>query len=169
MSRTTYGDKPAPLCIELDSGNYEPCGRTLTRLFKAPSQGRGRGRSIVEKKNSLAMFAAASMRTIGEQTRRAGCHPRLGYLARGSKSNSEGLEKRKSSHAPKKANPFPARRNDSAALWSMAVKFFSGAAAGRTTNSHFKWRLPTTSGFHAGDYSGSHVVIRNPQREKEPS
>ena len=152
-----FGDKPAPLRIELDSAIT--LRENIDRLFKRHHKA-GRGRSIVEKQ-LVDVRSRKSM--IGEQTRRLDAIRDWDtWLAVANRIQDE-----KKSPAAEKAQPVSNRKR----FRSIVVdgrEILVGRSSRENDELTFQTATPDDFWLHAGDYSGSHVVIRNPQREKEP-
>ena len=103
-----------------------PCGENIDKLFKRHHKA-GRGRSIVERQLGDVRSRKA---TISEQTRRLDAIRDWDtWLAVANR-----IEKRKGSSVHREGPIRFQHGSDSAALWSMAAKFSSDAAAAKTTS-----------------------------------
>jgi len=152
-----YGDKPTPLCIELDSAIT--LRENIDKLFKRHHKA-GRGRSIVERQLGDVRSRKAM---IGEQTRRLDAIRDWDtWLAVANR-----IQKEKESPAAAKDSSLSSRKR----FRSVVVdgrEILVGRNSRENDELTFQTATPDDFWLHAGDYSGSHVVIRNPQREKEP-
>jgi predicted ribosome quality control (RQC) complex YloA/Tae2 family protein len=152
-----YGDKPTPLRIELDSAIT--LRENIDKLFKRHHKA-GRGRSIVERQLGDVRNRKA---TISEQTRRLDAIRDWDtWLAVANR-----IQKEKESPAAEKGQSVSSRKR----FRSVVVdgrEILVGRSSRENDELTFQMATPDDFWLHAGDYSGSHVVIRNPQREKEP-
>jgi predicted ribosome quality control (RQC) complex YloA/Tae2 family protein len=150
-----FGDKPTSLRIDLDSAIT--LRENIDKLFKRHHKA-GRGRSIVERQLGDVRSRKA---TISEQTRRLDAIRDWDtWLAVANR-----IEKEK--EAPSAARG----KTVSKRFRSVAVdgrEILVGRSSRENDELTFQMATPDDFWLHAGDYSGSHVVIRNPQREKEP-
>ena len=152
-----YGDKPSPLRIELDSAIT--LRENIDKMFKRHHKA-GRGRSIVEKQLGDVRSRKA---TISEQTRRLDAIRDWDtWLAVASR-----IQKEKVSPAADKTHSVAHQKR----FRSVVVdgrEILVGRSSRENDELTFQMATPDDFWLHAGDYSGSHVVIRNPSREKEP-
>jgi predicted ribosome quality control (RQC) complex YloA/Tae2 family protein len=152
-----YGDKPAPLRIELDSAIT--LRENIDKLFKRHHKA-GRGRSIVEKQLGDVRSRKAM---ISEQTRRLDAIRDWDtWLAMANRIQDE-----KNGPVSDRGRPVPSRKR----FRSVVVdgrEILVGRSSRENDELTFQMATPDDFWLHAGDYTGSHVVIRNPQREKEP-
>jgi len=151
-----YGDKPAPLRIELDSAIT--LRENIDKMFKRHHKA-GRGRSIVETQLGAVRNRKA---TISEQTRRLDAIRDWDtWLAVAGR-----IQKEKESPTSDKAPATRQRRFRSVVVDGREI--LVGRSSRENDELTFQLATPDDFWLHAGDYSGSHVVIRNPQREKDP-
>jgi predicted ribosome quality control (RQC) complex YloA/Tae2 family protein len=152
-----YGDKPTSLRIDLDSAIT--LRENIDKLFKRHHKA-GRGRSIVERQLGDVRSRRA---TIGEQTRRLDAIRDWDtWLA-----VSNRIQKEKNAPTSEKGQSISSRKR----FRSVVVdgrEILVGRSSRENDELTFQMATPDDFWLHAGDYSGSHVVIRNPQREKEP-
>jgi predicted ribosome quality control (RQC) complex YloA/Tae2 family protein len=152
-----YGDKPTSLRIDLDSAIT--LRENIDKLFKRHHKA-GRGRSIVERQLGDVRSRRA---TIGEQTRRLDAIRDWDtWLA-----VSNRIQKEKDAPTSEKGQSISSRKR----FRSVVVdgrEILVGRSSRENDELTFQMATPDDFWLHAGDYSGSHVVIRNPQREKEP-
>jgi len=152
-----YGDTPAPLRIELDSAIT--LRENIDKLFKRHHKA-GRGRSIVEKQLGDVRSRKAM---IGEQTRRLDAIRDWDtWLAMANR-----IQKEKESPSSEKSQ-FVSSRKRFRSVVVDGREILVGRSSRENDELTFQTATPDDFWLHAGDYSGSHVVIRNPQREKEP-
>jgi predicted ribosome quality control (RQC) complex YloA/Tae2 family protein len=151
-----YGDKPAPLRIELDSAIT--LRENIDKMFKRHHKA-GRGRSIVETQLGDVRSRKA---TIGEQTRRLDAIRDWDtWLAVANR-----IQKEKQS--PTEGNAPATRQRRFRSVVVDGREILVGRSSRENDELTFQLATPDDFWLHAGDYSGSHVVIRNPQREKDP-
>jgi predicted ribosome quality control (RQC) complex YloA/Tae2 family protein len=152
-----YGDKPTSLRIDLDSAIT--LRENIDKLFKRHHKA-GRGRSIVERQLGDVRSRKA---TIGEQTRRLDAIRDWDtWLAVANR-----IQKEKDAPTAEKGQSISSRKR----FRSVVVdgrEILVGRSSRENDELTFQMATPDDFWLHAGDYSGSHVVIRNPQREKEP-
>jgi predicted ribosome quality control (RQC) complex YloA/Tae2 family protein len=152
-----YGDKPTSLRIDLDSAIT--LRENIDKLFKRHHKA-GRGRSIVERQLGDVRSRRA---TIGEQTRRLDAIRDWDtWLAVANR-----IQKEKDAPTTEKGQSISSRKR----FRSVVVdgrEILVGRSSRENDELTFQMATPDDFWLHAGDYSGSHVVIRNPQREKEP-
>ncbi len=152
-----YGDKPTALRIELDSAIT--LRENIDKMFKRHHKA-GRGRAIVERQLGDVRNRKA---TIGEQTRRLDAIRDWDtWIAVANR-----IQKEKESPAAEKAHSVSHQKR----FRSVVVdgrEILVGRSSRENDELTFQVATPDDFWLHAGDYSGSHVVIRNPAREKEP-
>lgn len=152
-----YGDKPTALRIELDSAIT--LRENIEKMFKRHHKA-GRGRAIVERQLGDVRNRKA---TIGEQTRRLDAIRDWDtWIAVANR-----IRKEKESPAAETAHSVSHQKR----FRSVVVdgrEILVGRSSRENDELTFQVATPDDFWLHAGDYSGSHVVIRNPAREKEP-
>jgi predicted ribosome quality control (RQC) complex YloA/Tae2 family protein len=152
-----YGDKPTPFQIELDSAIT--LRENIDKLFKRHHKA-GRGRSIVEKQLGDVRSRKA---TISEQTRRLDAIRDWDtWLAVANR-----IQKEKETPAAEKGQTVSGQKRFRSVVID-GREILVGRSSRENDELTFQTATPDDFWLHAGDYSGSHVVIRNPQREKEP-
>jgi predicted ribosome quality control (RQC) complex YloA/Tae2 family protein len=152
-----YGDKPMPLRIALDSAIT--LRENIDKMFKRHHKA-GRGRSIVDRQ---LVDVRSRKTTIGEQTRRLeAIRDWDTWLAVAKRIQAE-----KEAPASGKT-PAVASQKRFRSIVVEGREIFVGRSSRENDELTFQMATPDDFWLHAGDYSGSHVVIRNPSREKEP-
>ncbi|HET9131017.1 MAG TPA: NFACT RNA binding domain-containing protein, partial [Terriglobia bacterium] len=152
-----YGDKPVPLRIELDSAIT--LRENIDKLFKRHHKA-GRGRSIVEKQLGDVRSRKAM---ISEQTRRLDAIRDWDtWLAVANR-----IEDEKKTPATEKNQSVSSRKRFRSVVID-GREIMVGRSSRENDELTFQTATPDDFWLHAGDYSGSHVVIRNPQKDKEP-
>jgi predicted ribosome quality control (RQC) complex YloA/Tae2 family protein len=152
-----FGDKPTSLRIDLDSAIT--LRENIDKLFKRHHKA-GRGRSIVERQLGDVRSRKA---TIGEQTRRLDAIRDWDtWLAVANR-----IEKEKEAPSAEKGQSVSSRKRFRSVMVD-GREILVGRSSRENDELTFQMATPDDFWLHAGDYSGSHVVIRNPQREKEP-
>jgi len=155
-----YGDEPAPLRIELDSAIT--LRENIDKMFKSHHKA-GRGRGIIEKQLGDVRSRKA---TILEQTRRLeAIRDWDTWLAIANRIQKE--RETPAAGASARARTAVSRKR----FRSVVVdgwEIFVGRSSRENDELTFQLATPDDFWLHAGDYSGSHVVIRNPAHEKEP-
>lgn len=155
-----YGDKPEPLRIDLDG--TLTLRENIDKMFKRHHKA-GRGRGMVAKQ--LAETRERKVE-IDEQTRRLNAIRDWDtWLAIAGR-----IKKEKA--APAGAPRREARENIVPKRFRMLLVDDREILIGRSSseNDELTFRIATPDDFwlHVQDYSGSHVVIRNPARESAP-
>jgi len=153
-----FGDQPASLQIDLDSSIT--LRENIDRMFKLHHKA-GRGRSIVQRQLE---GVRNRKQLISEQTRRlTAIRDWDTWLA-----VADRIQKQKGLPAPA-GKPVQTTKSTGRALVIDGCEILVGRNSRENDELTFHTAAPDDFWLHAGDYSGSHVVIRNPSRDKEPT
>jgi predicted ribosome quality control (RQC) complex YloA/Tae2 family protein len=152
-----YGDKPAALRVDLDS--TITLRENIDKMFKRHHKA-GRGRSIVETQ----LGDVRNRKTvISEQTRRLDAiHDWDTWLAIANR-----VEKESQAPPDGRIRSITHQKRFRSVIVE-GREILVGRSSRENDELTFQMATPDDFWLHAGDYSGSHVVIRNPSREKEP-
>jgi predicted ribosome quality control (RQC) complex YloA/Tae2 family protein len=152
-----FGDKPTPLKIDLDSSIT--LRENIDRMFKLHHKA-GRGRSIVERQ--LGEVRNRKL-LVNEQTRRlTAIRDWDTWLA-----VADRIHKQRDPAIPDK-NSVQSMKSGYRTVVVDGREILVGRSSRENDELTFRTAAPDDFWLHAGDYSGSHVVIRNPSREKDP-
>ncbi|HLQ77479.1 MAG TPA: NFACT family protein [Terriglobia bacterium] len=154
------GDKPAAVRIDLDS--TITLRENIDRMFKRHHKA-GRGRLMVEKQlgDVRSRLAAAT-----EQTRRLNAIRDWDtWLAIANRIQKE--QDSSNPGGPAVTSGAPRQKRFRSVIVD-GREILVGRSSRENDELTFQMATPDDFWLHAGDYSGSHVVIRNPEREKDP-
>ena len=154
------GDKPSAVRIDLDSAIT--LRENIDRMFKRHHKA-GRGRLMVEKQlgDVRSRLAAAT-----EQTRRLNAIRDWDtWLAIANRIQKEQDSSNPAGPAGTSSAP---RQKRFRSVIVDGREILVGRSSRENDELTFQMATPDDFWLHAGDYSGSHVVIRNPEREKDP-
>lgn len=157
-----YGDKPVPLRIDLDA--TLTLRENIDKMFKRHHKA-GRGRGMVAKQLSETRHRKTA---IDEQTRRLNAIRDWDtWLAIAGRIRKEQEVPLSSASAPGgESVATPQKRFRSVIVDGREI--LVGRSSRDNDELTFQMATPDDFWLHVGDYSGSHVVIRNPSREKDP-
>lgn len=150
-----FGETPQEVRVELDP--VITLGENIGRMFKR-HQKAGRGKQIVARQLAEVLSKAAS---IAERTRRLqGIKDWDTWLAIAERVTTE----RSGAAAPGEETGLGARRHR--ALLVDGYEILVGRSSRENDELTFQVARPDDFWMHVADYSGSHVVVRNPSRDK---
>jgi len=150
-----FGDKPRPLQVDLDS--TITLRENIERMFKLHHKA-GRGRSIVQRQLGEVQNRK---QLISEQNRRlTAIRDWDTWLA-----VADQIQKHKSPAAPA-SKPAPIKKSGCRTVILDGIEILVGRNSRENDELTFHTAAPDDFWLHAGDYTGSHVVIRNPSRDK---
>ncbi len=154
-----FGDTPKPVQVALDS--TITLRENIERMFKRYQKaGRGRGivaRQLAELRNRRSL--------VEEQLRRLQAIKDWDtWLAIASKIPAAGRSEASTASQPLEGEPSPGRRYRTLQIEGREILI--GKSGRDNDELTFQVARPEDFWFHVADYSGSHVVVRNPGKEK---